>query len=176
METFSPTDAEAYKALARSWAATVTVVTARRRASTLSDNRPELDGFTATAFLMISIAPPIIAISVGKSTGADLLIQDSEGFAVNFLSPGQAEVSAAFARSSRDRVDVWHRFKWKPDSAGVPLLEETVGAFSARLRQSIDAGDHLIILGDVTALHRGHSTETLLYCNRGYGRFQPEES
>lgn len=176
METLSPTDAEAYKALARSWAATVTVVTARRRASTLSEDRPELDGFTATAFLMVSIAPPIIAISVGKSSGADLLMQDSEAFAVSFLSPSQAEISVAFARSSRDRGDVWHRFKWKPDSAGVPLLEDTAGAFSAQLRQSVDAGDHLIILGDVTALHRGVSTETLLYCNRGYGRFQPQDS
>lgn len=173
METFLPTDAEAYKALGRNWAATVTVVTARRRPSTVGDNRPELDGFTATAFLMISIDPPIIAVSVGKSSGADVLMQDSEAFAVNFLSPGQAELSAAFARPSRDRADVWQRFDWRPDPAGVPLLGETAGAFSGRVRQSIDAGDHLIILGDVTSLHRGTSNETLLYSNRGYGRFRP---
>lgn len=172
METFLPTDAEAYKSLARNWAATVTVVTARRRPASVNAARPEMDGFTATAFLTISIAPPIIAISVGKSGGADLLIQESEAFAVNLLSANQAEVSAAFARSGRDRGDVFQRFKWLPDAEGVPLLEGTCGAFSARIRQQVDAGDHLVFLGDVTALQVGPSRETLLYCNRSYGRFQ----
>src|SRR5262249_40654312 len=115
----------------------------------------------------------IIALSVGKSSGADLLMQESEAFAVNFLSAGQADLSGAFARPSRDRADVLQRFGWRPDAAGVPLLDGTAGAFSARLRQAIDAGDHLIILGDVTSLHRGSSKEALLYCNRAYGRFQP---
>jgi len=172
METFLPLDAEAYKALARNWAATVTVVTARRRASSVGNGRLELDGFTATAFLMISIAPPIIAVSVGKSSGADQLMQDSEAFAVNLLSEAQTEIAAAFARPGRERADVWDRFGWHTDAAGVPLLDGTAGAFSARLRQQVDAGDHLVFFGDVATLHRGLKTQTLLYCNRAYGHFQ----
>ncbi len=173
METFSPADAEAYKDLARSWAATVTVVTAKRRLSSVAPDKPELDGFTATAFLMVSIEPPIIAVSVGRSSGADLLLQDSEGFAVNFLLADQAQLSVAFARPSRDRGDVLDHLDWRPDGAGVPLLEGTAGAFSAKLRQVVEAGDHLIILGDVVAVHHGIDGDTLVYCNRTYGRFQP---
>jgi flavin reductase (DIM6/NTAB) family NADH-FMN oxidoreductase RutF len=172
MKTFLPADAEAYKALARKWAATVTVVTARRRPSTVEPEKTELDGFTATAFLMVSLEPPIIALSVGRSSGADLLLQDAEAFAVNLLSADQAELSAAFARSRRERRDIFKRHPWHPDSSGVPLLEGAAGAFSAKLRQIIEAGDHLIILGDVTAVHHGTNAETLLYCNRSYGGFQ----
>src|SRR5262245_26510232 len=129
MQTFSPTDPEAYRALARSWAATVTVVTAKRRPSSVSKERPELDGFTATAFLMVSIDPPIIAVSVGHSGGADLLLQDSEFFAVNFLMADQSAASVEFARPSRNRGRVLDQFAWRPDANGVPLLEETAGAF-----------------------------------------------
>jgi flavin reductase (DIM6/NTAB) family NADH-FMN oxidoreductase RutF len=171
METFLPTDPEAYKALARKWAATVTVVTARRQPSALGPDKAELDGFTATAFLMVSLEPPIIAISVGRSSGADLLLQDSEGFAVNLLAADQSEQSVAFARPARDRKDVFERFVWRADQSGVPLLEGAAGAFSARLRQTVDAGDHLVFFGDVTAVHHGIASETLLYSNRGYGRF-----
>jgi flavin reductase (DIM6/NTAB) family NADH-FMN oxidoreductase RutF len=173
MDTFSPTDAEAYKALARSWAATVTVVTARRRAASIAPEKPEIDGFTATAFLTVSIDPPIIAVSVGRSSGADALLKESEAFAVNFLSADQAEVSAAFARPSRDRGNLLDRFRWKPDAAGVPLLEGSAGAFSAKVRQVVEAGDHLLVLGDVQAIHQGIPGATLVYCNRTYGQFEP---
>ncbi len=173
METFTPTDAEAYKALARSWAATVTIVTAKRRPALVTPDKPELDGFTATAFLTVSIDPPIIAVSVGHSGGADLLLQDSDGFAVNLLLVDQVELSVAFARSSRDRADLFERFAWKPDSAGVPLLEGTAGAFSAKLRQVVEAGDHQVVLGEVFAIHQGIAGDTLVYCNRAYGRFEP---
>ena len=55
MKTFPPTDEEAYKALARNWAATVTVVTAKRPSRLIAPDAPALDGFTATAFLTVSI-------------------------------------------------------------------------------------------------------------------------
>src|SRR3982074_1357812 len=113
METLLPTDLEAYKALARKWAATVTVGTARRRPSALGPDRTELDGFTATAFLMVSLEPPIIAISVGRSSGAYRLLQDLGGFAVNLLAADQSEQSVAFARPARDRKDVFERFVWR---------------------------------------------------------------
>jgi flavin reductase (DIM6/NTAB) family NADH-FMN oxidoreductase RutF len=172
MDTFSPTEAEAYKALARAWAATVTVVTAKRRSALIAPDKPELDGFTATHFLTVSIDPPIIAVSVGNSGGADLLLKDSEGFAVNLLLAHQVELSVAFARSSRDRSGVFARFPWKPNALGVPLLEGTAGAFSAKLRQVVQAGDHQLVLGDVLGIHQGTAGDTLIYCNRGYGRFE----
>ena len=173
MKTSSGQDAHAYKSLARRWAATVTVVTAKRRASSIGLDRPGLDGFTATAFLTISIDPPIVAVSVGRSSGADLLMREAEAFAINLLSPGQEELSVAFARPARDRLDVFARFPWHPDADGAPVLEGSAGAFSAKPRQIIEAGDHLIFLGDVVAIHQGDSDDSLVYANRSYGRFAP---
>src|SRR5262252_8431252 len=171
MKTFSATDTEAYKALARNWAATVTVVTAKRPSRLVTPDSPALDGFTATPFLTVSIEPPLIAVSVGRSTGADLLMREAEGFAVNLLSPDQEDLSVAFARPGKDRGDVFSLFAWRPDASGAPLLERTAGAFSAKLREVVEAGDHLLFLGDVLAIHQGTAADTLVYCNRSYGRF-----
>ena len=151
-------------------AATVTVVTARRAVEHVVNDVVALDGFTATAFLTVSITPPIIVVSVTASSSALALLRESAGFAVNFLNPEQAELAGAFARPQAERVALWKSIAWTPDAQEVPLLAGTTGAFSAKVRQIVDAGDHALVLGDVTAIHLGEGSDTLVYHNRAYGR------
>jgi flavin reductase (DIM6/NTAB) family NADH-FMN oxidoreductase RutF len=170
MESLPATSAEAYKALARTWAATVTVVTTVREGEVVG--KPVLDGFTATAFLTVSMAPPIILVSATTAASAFTMLRDAAAFTVNLLSPDQSEIAGAFAKPAVERAGLWERLAWTPDAAGAPLLAGTTGAFSARVRQLVDAGDHTLVLGDVTAVHLGDGTDTLVYHNRGYGRVQ----
>jgi flavin reductase (DIM6/NTAB) family NADH-FMN oxidoreductase RutF len=99
-------------------------------------------------------------------------MRGAAAIAVNFLAPDQSDMSSAFARPSADRVDLWRDIRWRPDASGVPLLEGAVGAFSAKTRELVDAGDHTLVLADVTAIHFGDAYESLVYHNRGYGRVQ----
>jgi flavin reductase (DIM6/NTAB) family NADH-FMN oxidoreductase RutF len=170
MQSFPPTSADTYKALARTWAATVTVVTTRR--AHVEPGQQELDGFTATAFLTVSMAPPIILVSATTAASAFTMLRDAAAFAVNLLSPGQSDLAGAFAKPAAERAGLWERTAWTADADGVPLLAGTTGAFSARVRQLVDAGDHTLVLGDVTALHLGEGADTLVYHNRGYGRVE----
>jgi flavin reductase (DIM6/NTAB) family NADH-FMN oxidoreductase RutF len=168
-------DKDAFLSLARTWAATVTVVTARRRPSSITPEAPEVDGFTATAFMMLSLEPPILALGVGRDSGADDLLEDADHLAVNLLSEGQVELSHAFARHHRDRGDAWERFPWALDGHGTPLLAGTTGAFSAHIIERLERGDHLLVLAEVTAIHPGDTDQTLVYQNRGYARVTPFE-
>lgn len=170
MQTFPPSSAESYKALARTWAATVTVVTARRGEPQIAAGASLLDGFTATAFLTISMSPPIIAVSATAAGSAFALLRDAEAFAVNLLAADQSDLAGAFARPAADRASLWESVKWIGDEAGAPLLAGTTGAFSAKVRQLVDAGDHVLVLGDVTAIHLGDRSDTLVYHDRGYGK------
>lgn len=171
MSTHSPTSADAYKTLARSWAATVTVVTARRAAG--GHDAPELDGFTATAFLTVSMSPPIILVSATTASSAFAMLRDASAFAVNLLAAEQMEIANAFAKPAAERAALWDRLAWSGDEAGVPLLAGTTGAFSAKVRQLVDAGDHVLVLGDVTAIHTSDRVDTLVYQNRAYGKVTP---
>ena len=170
MQSFPASSSDTYKALGRTWAATVTVVTARRRPEHVTPQAPEVDGFTATAFLTVSIAPPIILVSATSASSAFAMLRDCSSFAVSLLSADQSDLAGAFAKPAVERAGLWDRIAWQPDEAGVPLLSGATGAFSARVRQLVDAGDHTLVLGDVTALHLGEGTDTLVYQNRGYGR------
>jgi flavin reductase (DIM6/NTAB) family NADH-FMN oxidoreductase RutF len=170
MQSFPSTSVETYKSLARTWAATVTVVTVRRAPDQVSSGAPELDGFTATAFLTVSITPPIIVVSATTAASPFAMLRDATAFAVNLLSPDQADLAGAFAKHHSDRAGLWDHVPWTADAEGVPLLGGATGAFSARVRQLVDAGDHTLVLGDVTAIHLGEGVDTLVYHNRGYGK------
>ncbi len=170
MKTFPSTDANAYKGLARNWASTVTVVTAKRKAEFLESGVPAQDGYTATAFLTISIDPPIILVSPTNGGSAYSMLAESDHFAVSILASDQQPIADAFAKPSSERASNWDTFAWTPDQNGSPILEGSLGAFSAKIKQLIPAGDHTIVLGDVTEIHHGDIGEPLMYFNRAYGK------
>lgn len=171
MQTFAATDADAYKNLARAWAATVTVVTARRAATAAPDpDAPPFDGFTATAFLTVSIAPPIVLVSATNASSALAVVRDGDALAVNLLRVDGKDLAGAFARPRPERAKAWGALGWHADAFGAPLLDGALGAFSATLRQLVDAGDHTLALLDVTAIHKGDDFDSLVYHNRAYGR------
>jgi flavin reductase (DIM6/NTAB) family NADH-FMN oxidoreductase RutF len=173
MQSFPGTDAEAFLGLARAWAATVTVVTVLRSPEHVAAGHPPRDGFTATAFLTISLHPPLILISASNETSAAAILKSSSQFAVNLLAYEQVALAANFALPHPERADLWSRFRWKPDAAGVPILVDSVGAFSAQASQLVDAGDHTLVVAQVTEIHQGLEREALVYANRTYGRVQP---
>lgn len=166
MKTFSGDHSDAYRQLARRWPASVTVVTVRR------DGAP--DGFTATAVLMVSIEPPIVLVSATKESSAGEMLGASERFAVNLLDASQRAVAEGFATPHETRGDLWPALDTTPDAHGVPLLGGALGAFSARVRERVDAGDHVLVLGDVTAVHLGREGDALVYANRAYGAMKED--
>jgi flavin reductase (DIM6/NTAB) family NADH-FMN oxidoreductase RutF len=175
MQSFPPSSADSYKALARTWTATVTVVTTRCARVDVASDALEIDGFTATAFFTVSIDPPIVAVSASKTSTAASVLSEAAAFAVNLLGVDSVPLAQAFAKSRVERRALWEKVPWTRDDDGVPLLGGAVGAFSAHVRQVIDAGDHALVLGDVTAIHLGQGTETLIYHNRSYGHFVPRD-
>jgi flavin reductase (DIM6/NTAB) family NADH-FMN oxidoreductase RutF len=157
-------DAESFKALARKWASTVTVVTGRH-----SDQ--SLDGFTATAFLTVSMSPPIVLVSATQSTRAGSMARACEAFTINLLREDQAAIAEQFARAGQERSDAFERFAHERDPLGAAVLHGALGAFSCTRRQLVDAGDHVILLADVTRIWVARDdASALLYADRAFRR------
>jgi flavin reductase (DIM6/NTAB) family NADH-FMN oxidoreductase RutF len=161
-------DAESFKALARKWASTVTVVTGRHRDQSL-------DGFTATAFLTVSMSPPIVLVSATKSTRAGAMARACESFTINILREDQRDLAEQFARVGQDRSSAFERFAHERDPLGAAVLHGTLGAFSCTRRQLVDAGDHVLLLADVTRIWVGRDdSSALLYADRTFRRLGDE--
>ena len=117
----------------------VTVVTTREKGGI-----PR--GFTANSFTSVSLDPPILLMCVDKTAESFEVFTESPGFAVNILAEEQFETSGLFASKRPDKFDITG---WTESLTGYPLLDGSCAWFDCRRNQVIDAGDHVIILGEI---------------------------
>ncbi len=131
----------------------VTVVTTRDR-----DGTPR--GFTANSFTSVSLDPPMVLICVAKVAASCDVFAAANGFAVTVLDHEQQSVSALFASKAPDK---FVRAPWTAGALNLPLIDGAAAWFACERERSIDAGDHMILLGRV--LDYGHTpSEPLGYC------------
>lgn len=115
----------------------VTVITCRSR-----DGEPH--GATVTAFMPVSLDPPLITVALTRTSRACTYLDDAP-FAVNVLAADQLDVAMNFAgRPSADPI------RWAPGPTA-PLLAGTAATLSCRPHRTDDGGDHLLFLGEVVA-------------------------
>ncbi|WP_300036790.1 flavin reductase [uncultured Roseobacter sp.] len=103
-------------------------------------------GFTANSFTSVSLDPPLVLVCLAKTSGNYAALVNASGFGVNVLSEGQSDISNTFARPSDDRFTA---VTWRKGPVGSPVLDDVSAWFDCSLRQTVDAGDHVILIGEV---------------------------
>ncbi|MFS4580232.1 flavin reductase [Phaeobacter sp. C3_T13_0] len=119
----------------------VTVVTAH-------DQAGEPIGFTANSFTSVSLDPPMLLVCLANSSRNYDAVVTSEGFAVNILAETQIDISNTFARPVEDR---FAGINWQKGPEGSPLIEGVSAWFDCSLHKTVEAGDHVILIGEVKA-------------------------
>jgi flavin reductase (DIM6/NTAB) family NADH-FMN oxidoreductase RutF len=127
-------------------------------------------GLTATSFSSASIEPPLVSFYVDCSSTTWPSLGTADRFAVNILAGDQADLASRFARRGIDRFappTAWHL----DGDQGVPLLDGACVHIVCRPHTTLDVGDHILVVGLVTAVDARESGRPLLYHRGGYGRF-----
>ncbi|MGW1374107.1 flavin reductase family protein [Streptomyces sp. NPDC002446] len=115
--------------------------------------RGEDVGMTATAFLSVSLDPPLVMVSVRNDSRMDDLLALQPLWAVSVLSGHQRQVAGRFAMKGRisDRLlfeDIAHV---RGEASGAPLISGALATLECRTEQRIVAGDHTLVIGRVLA-------------------------
>ena len=105
-------------------------------------------GFTANSFTSVSLEPPLLMICIGKAAASMEVFRQAKGFAVNILSEAQKDVSVLFASK---RADKFAEARWRKGPFGSPLIEGSAAWFDCARYQVLDAGDHIILMGQIEA-------------------------
>lgn len=117
-------------------------------------------GFTATSLASISLEPPLVSFALSTSASSWPAIAEASSVVVNFLDARQRELAERFARSGIDRFAPPTR--WSRLTSGEPVLDEAAGYLRGRIRHRYPAGDHHLVVAQVTdAVTRHH--EPLVY-------------
>ena len=157
MTSSDPSDTLALRAAFSAFLTGVTIVT-----TVDGDGAPR--GFTANSFTSVSLTPPLILFCISKSSLSLDLFLGTSAFAVNILSDRQQQLSARFAAPVEDR---FAEVDWSAGPAGSPVLQGVCGWFDCETRNTVEAGDHHIIIGEVIGYDH-NPAEALGYSRGGY--------
>lgn len=154
-ETAPTFDADLFRRVMGRFATGVAVV------SYLRDGEPA--GMTVNTFLSVSLEPPLVLVSVRRTSGFTRYVVAGSRFGINVLAERQACLAPHFA--SRPEQEVRVRFG---DHAGVPLLEESLAHIVARVVDIHPAGDHLLYIAAVEHLVQGAEATPLIFFRGRY--------
>jgi flavin reductase (DIM6/NTAB) family NADH-FMN oxidoreductase RutF len=130
------------------------------------DGRPR--GLTVSAFCAVSIEPALALVCVDKSSNTLPAVHHTGGFTANILAAGRAQLARRMATKLTDKFEglAWRR----PESKlGGPILDEDAAAYAVcALRDTIEAGDHWVLIGLVTEGDHREGAAPLVFSRRTY--------
>lgn len=158
-------DPKRFKAVLGQFLSGVTVVTARRPDDA---GVPQLHGITVSAFLSVSLDPPLVLCSIQKTAQMHRHLSAGGPFAVSLLAESQSAVSNHFAGFrtegfSPELLD--GRFR-------TPVIAGALAWIDLDLHEAVSAGDHTLFIGRVIDLGLAEDAPSPLAYYRGkYGTF-----
>ncbi|WP_055532145.1 flavin reductase family protein, partial [Streptomyces graminilatus] len=108
-------------------------------------------GMTATAFLSVSLDPPLVMVSVREGSRMDDLLAEQPLWAVSVLSANQRHIASRFSMKNRisDRLLFADLPVVRGEASGAPLLGGALATLECRTEQLVTAGDHTLVIGRV---------------------------
>ncbi|MFI0792098.1 flavin reductase family protein [Micromonospora rubida] len=145
----------------RNWATGVAVVTSRLA------GRPV--GCTVNAFTSVSLRPPLLLVSLARTSRTLAAITAEGGFAVNLLDRRQRDLADRFATATGDRfAGVAHR-----TVDGLPLLDGAMAVAVCTVTQLIGVADHMLVLGSPYRCQAGDDTDPAVFFGGHYRTVSP---
>jgi flavin reductase (DIM6/NTAB) family NADH-FMN oxidoreductase RutF len=129
-------------------------------------------GLTCQSFFSVSLEPPLVAFCVGKKSTTFPTILEVGSCVINVLSESQRELSDNFSRTQSDK---WASVSWDGSTHhGLPVLNDALAWFECDIRDSIDAGDHVLVVARVLDFHRRPEARPLLYFQSTYAKLHAD--
>lgn len=132
-------------------AAGVVLVTAHEPALDPEGPGGEDVGMTATAFLSVSLDPPLVMVSLREGSRMDDLLDEQPLWAVSVLSESQRHIAGRFAMKGRisDRLLFEDIPYVRGEASGALLVGGALATLECRTEQRVTAGDHTLVIGRV---------------------------
>ena len=123
---------------------------------------------TVGSLASVSLEPALVLFCVGRVARMASLFRVGGLMSVNVLRADQQALSTYFAGGWKEKVAPPHRFV--PWALGA-RLEGSALSLAAVVVQVVEAGDHVVVVAEVGAIHRGLGPiEPLVFFDRQYHR------
>lgn len=146
-------DRDRFRDALAAWASGVAVVACRTEQRVVAT--------TVTAFMSLSLEPPLILVAIGPNATVRPFLQPGERFGVSILGAEQRRLAMVFADPFPVGPD-----PFPPD--GDALIDGCLLGLSCVVERVDDGGDHAIVIGAVHDVTGGASGAPLIRYDRRY--------
>lgn len=146
------------RSIMRYFASAVTVVTGAL-------DTGELFGLTVSAFISVSLEPPLVLICIRNESSATNLLRKSMKYCVNILAEDQQQISEKFSLAGEGGR--FQNLDYYFGKTGSPIIKGTIGYIDCKIANVVPAGDHTIFIGEAIEVF-AEEKRPLLYVNRQY--------
>ncbi len=120
---------------------------------------------TINSFTSVSLTPPLVLWCIERRASAFEIFMAADVYAVSILKADQRALSDRFAgRGPRplaaDEIDL--------GPTGAPLLKGRLAGFDCRISARHDAGDHVILIGEVAAYDSAPGDPLIYFASKYY--------
>jgi flavin reductase (DIM6/NTAB) family NADH-FMN oxidoreductase RutF len=155
-------DPEDLRVAMRQWATGVTVVSV--------NHEGRQHGMTVSSFTSVSLAPPLVLVSLEQVTNTHWLVEQAGHFGVTILDQDDQEISDRFAGRQTEFADRFSGLETFTMVSNAPLLRVGLAWFDCRVVATYRAGTHTVFIGEVVAVKTGEAGLPLIYYERDYRR------
>ena len=106
-----------------------------------------------------SFEPPLVVVGVKVDSNAHAVIKGSGTFALNVLGKGQQAMAFAFFKPAAVDGNTISGQPFRRGKTGAPVLENTPAFVDCKLVDTIERGDHTIMVGEVVDAGVGRQPE-----------------
>lgn len=155
-------DRQAFRDVMSAFPSGVVVVTAYGQ-----DGKPR--GLTVSAFSAVSLEPPLALVCIAKTSNTLPAVQHTNGFTANILAAGREQLARRMATKASEKFDglAWRRSE---SGRGGPILDgDTVAWAVCTLRETVEAGDHWVLIGSVVEGSHRAGVAPMIFSRREYG-------
>jgi flavin reductase (DIM6/NTAB) family NADH-FMN oxidoreductase RutF len=161
-------DPEDLRRAMRFWTTGVTIVT--------SQYNHTQHGMTVNSFTSVSLDPPVVTVSLAKSTRTYTLVRHSGIYAVTILAENHADLADRFAGrgvySGEREVDRFTGIETFSLVTGAPLLAGGIAFLDCKVIHQVEIGTTMVFYGEVIASRYLTKGWPLAYFNRIYRGLQ----
>ena len=126
-------------------------------------------GMACNSFTSVSLEPPLVLFCAATSSSTWPRIQRAGKWAANFLAEDGEETCRLFAQKGADR---FAHVAYTIGRSGSPVLDHALAFVDCETVAEHDAGDHIIVVGQVLELGYASEGKPLLFYRGGYGRYE----
>jgi flavin reductase (DIM6/NTAB) family NADH-FMN oxidoreductase RutF len=118
-------------------------------------------GATANAVISLSLEPPLMLASLDRGTRTLAAVRAAGAFGISVLRAQHAHLARSFA-SRAPHTEKWREIP-STERGGVPILDEALVWVVCGLHDEHEAGDHVLLIGDVLELGAGRGDPLIFH-------------